>query len=75
MRAITVRTVESLSAKDAITGYTFDFEKQLHRFQRYIETSDWDEQLIRYAARFDRAFLYVVLILALAIFLSLSWSA
>jgi len=74
MRTMTVREAEYLSGKDAIAGDTFDFGRQIQRFQSYIETSDWDERLIRYVARFDRACLSVVILLAVAFFLSWSWS-
>ena len=72
MQTMTVRGVECLSAKDGIVGDILDFGKRIQCFQRYIETSDWDERLIRYAARFDRACFFVVILLAVAFFLS--WS-
>jgi len=74
MRTMTVREAEYLSAKEAIADYPFDFGKQIERFQRYIETSDWDERFIRYVARSERVFISVVILLALAIFLSYSLS-
>jgi hypothetical protein len=70
MRAMTVRDVECLSAREAITGCPFDFGRQIQRFQRYIETSDWDERLVRYVTRFDKTFLHTVVFLGLSILLS-----
>jgi len=72
MRTMTVRDVGCLSTRDAVAGCPFDFGKQLRRFQDYIETSDWDERLIRCVARFDKAFFTSVIFLAVAFFLS--WS-
>jgi hypothetical protein len=50
----------------------FDLGRQLRRFQRCIETSDWDKWLIRQAGRCDRALFYAVILMAVAFFLS--WS-
>ncbi|OPY05471.1 MAG: hypothetical protein A4E66_02432 [Syntrophus sp. PtaB.Bin001] len=70
MRAMTVRDVECLSARETITICPFDLGRQIQRFQRYIETSDWDERLVRYLARFDKTFLHTVVFLGLSILLS-----
>lgn len=70
MRAMTVRAVECLSAREAITACPFDPGRQIQRFQRYIETSDWDERLVRYLTRFDKTFLHTVVFLGLSILLS-----
>ena len=40
----------------------------LRRFQRYIETSDWDEQIIRKQPVFDKLCWDVVILSGLAIF-------
>ncbi len=70
MRAMTVRDVECLSAREAITVCPFDLGRQIQRFQRYIETSDWDERLVRYLTSFDKTFLHTVVFLGLSILLS-----
>jgi len=72
MRTMTVRNIGCASVRDATDGCPFDLGGQLRRFQRRIETSDWDQWLIRHAARFDRALLGAVILLAVAFFLS--WS-
>lgn len=72
MQTMTVRGVECLSARDAIVSDTFDLRKRIQCFQRYIETSDWDERLTHYTVCFDRSFFFVVILLAVAFFLS--WS-
>ena len=70
MRTMTVKDAEYLSAREPIAVYPFNFGKQIQRFQRYIETSDWDRRLSGYSARFDRLFLSAVILLAIAFFLS-----
>lgn len=70
MRTMTMRNVGYAGERDAMAGCPLNLGKQLQRFQRFIETSDWDEQFIRWAARFDRATLCVVFALALAFFIS-----
>lgn len=72
MRTMTVRDIEYLSAKNEIAAGPFDLGKQIQRFQRTIENTDWDERLVRCVTRFDRVFLFVVILLAAAFFLSLA---
>jgi hypothetical protein len=72
MRTMTMRNVGYAGERDAMASCPLNLGKQLQRFQRRIETSDWDQWLIRHAARFDRALLGAVILLAVAFFLS--WS-
>jgi len=74
MRTMTAGNAGYLSGRNAVARCPFDLGRQLRRFQRYVETSAWDEQLIRFAARYDRALVYVVAGLALAAAFSLSQS-
>lgn len=72
MRTMAVRDLEYLSAKNEIAVEPFDLGKQIQRFQRTIETSDWDERLVRCVDRFEGVFLSVAILLAVAFFLSLA---
>ena len=40
----------------------------LRRFQRYIETSDWDEQIIRQKSLFNNICLVAIILSGLAMF-------
>ncbi|OPY89117.1 MAG: hypothetical protein A4E72_01205 [Syntrophus sp. PtaU1.Bin208] len=72
MRTMTMRNVGCMGARDAMGGCPFDLGRRLRRFQRCIETSHWDQWLIRQVARFDRMLSGAVILLAVAFFLSLS---
>lgn len=74
MRTMTIREAEYLSAGEAAAGNPLDLGKQRQRFQRWIETSDWDERLIRTVTSLEKDFFYVVILLTLAISLSFSLS-
>jgi len=68
MKTITYTDSRHLAGSDMVFIRPVKPATPLRRFQLYIETSDWDEQVIRSKRLFDSICLTAVILSALALF-------
>jgi len=67
MQAMTIKDCRYLK-QGKILSDNFNITNIIKPFQNYIETSDWDKQLISYSGAFDKVCLYTVIFLVCVYF-------
>ncbi|MEI7637270.1 MAG: hypothetical protein WCJ37_08185 [Syntrophus sp. (in: bacteria)] len=67
MKTMTYTDAKHMTSRDRDFIKPLKSAKHLRRFQRYIESSDWDEQVINREHLFNKICLTVVILSGLAI--------